>query len=96
MNSPRIPLVAIDSYPEGPLADAIEAALQAKLPAIAGMDEAHSAEERLACYQREIACQRSSFVELYGDAFGWEKRSAPREGTVAHILSLSKVVSLAD
>lgn len=96
MNSPRIPLVALDAYPEGPLADAIEAALQAKLPAITGMDEAHSLEERVACYQRQIDSQRTSFVELYGDAFGWEKRSATREGTLSHILKLSKVVSLAD
>lgn len=96
MNSPRIPLVALEAYPDGPLADAIEAALQAKLPVIAGLDEAHSLEERVACYQREIDGQRSSFVDLYGDAFGWEKRTAPREGTLSHILGLSKVVSLAD
>lgn len=95
MNGARIPLVALDCLPDGPLADAIEAALQNSLPAIHGMDEAHTPEERLACYQRETDFQRASFVELYGEPFGWERRASPREDAVAQIMSRAKAVSFA-
>ena len=96
MNGARISLVALDSFPESPLADAIEADLQRTLPTISGMDEAFTPAERLACYQREVDFQRSSFVEVYGDPFGWEKRAVPREDAVTLLLGCAAVVSLAN
>jgi hypothetical protein len=70
------------NYPEGPLADALEAQIETSLPPIAGLDSAASQGERLKIYEAEIRQQREEFTAMYGDPFGWEKRSEPR-GAVA-------------
>lgn len=67
------------NYPEGPTADAIEAKVQQSLPPLNGLDDARTESERLEIYARVIDEQRDEFIGMYGDAFGWEKRSVPRE-----------------
>jgi len=67
------------NYPEGPTADAIEAEVQQSLPPLNGLDGARTENERLEIYARAIDVQRDEFIAMYGDAFGWEKRRAPRE-----------------
>ncbi|WP_150124105.1 hypothetical protein [Cupriavidus nantongensis] len=67
------------NYPEGPIADAIEAEVQQFLPPVSGLDGALTESERLEAYARAIHEERSEFIAMYGDAFGWEKRSVPRE-----------------
>ena len=76
-----IPLSSID-YPEGPLADRLEVEARRSLPQVRGLDEAQTEEERMQAYAQVIEEQRDDFIGMYGDAFGWEKRSVPREPSV--------------
>lgn len=76
-----VPLSSID-YPEGPLADRLEAEARRSLPHVSELDEARTEEERMLAYARVIEEQRDDFIGMYGDAFGWEKRSVPREPSV--------------
>jgi hypothetical protein len=73
-----VPVSNID-YPDGPLADALEAEVAATLPPLAGLQEASTLEQRMAIYAKAIEAQREAFIETHGCQFGWEKRSAPRE-----------------
>lgn len=73
-----IAVLSID-YPEGPIADAIEAEVQQSLPPVSGLEGARTENERLEAYARAIDAQRDEFIAMYGDAFGWEKRRVPRE-----------------
>jgi hypothetical protein len=76
-----VPLSSID-YPEGPLADRLEAEARRALPQVCGLDEAQTEGERMQAYAQVIEEQRDDFIGMYGDAFGWEKRSVPREASV--------------
>jgi len=79
MNVQRVvPVFDID-YPEGPLADALEAEVERKLPPLPGLTQAATQDERLAIYAAAIEAQRADFVDMYGCPFGWEKRSEPRD-----------------
>lgn len=66
-------------YPEGPIADALEAEVQRSLPQLSGLEGAQNEGERMEIYARAIDEQRDEFIAMYGDAFGWEKRAVPRE-----------------
>jgi len=76
-----VPLSSID-YPEGPLADRLEAEARRALPQVRGLDDAQTEGERMQAYAQVIEEQRDDFIGMYGDAFGWEKRSVPREASV--------------
>lgn len=67
------------NYPEGPTADAIEAEVQQSLPPLSGLEDVRTESERLEVYARVIDEQRDEFIGMYGDAFGWEKRTGTRE-----------------
>lgn len=73
-----LPPIDID-YPEGPLADRLEEEARRSLPHVRGLDEARTEGERMQAYAQAIEEQRDDFIDMYGDAFGWEKRSVPRE-----------------
>lgn len=74
------PVVVLSiNYPEGPIAEALEAQVQQTLPPLSGLDQAQTEGDRLAVYARAIDAERDEFIAMYGDAFGWEKRSAPRD-----------------
>lgn len=79
-----LPSIDID-YPEGPLADRLEAEARRSLPHVRGLDEAQTEAERMQVYAQVIEEQRDDFIGMYGDAFGWEKRSVPREPAVPKI-----------
>lgn len=66
---PSIAAIAI-GYPEGPLSEALEDAVQQSLPRLPGLEEAKSAAERLVVYSKTVQAQREQFIGVYGDAFG--------------------------
>jgi hypothetical protein len=93
-----LPLLALAlhiDYPDGVIADELEAKIAADLPALPGLDQAGTQQERLAVYAAAIEEQREDFVDRYGDAFGWEKRSEPREPAVTPELGISQRRALA-
>lgn len=97
MNGARIKLVPLaEVFPESALADAIDQDIQRGLPAVPGLDEAHTAEERAAVFARAIETQRAEFVSLYGEAFGWERRSEPRDEVSVASVSVTKRLALAE
>jgi hypothetical protein len=57
-------------YPEGPLSDALEVAVQQSLPRLPGLEGATSLAERMDVYSTAVKVQREQFIALYGDAFG--------------------------
>jgi hypothetical protein len=61
------------------MADALEAQARNSLPPVEGLDQATTDSERMRVYEQLIRQQRDEFVAMYGDPFGWEKRSTPRE-----------------
>lgn len=82
MTAPIVHPVALPTdYPDGPLADEIEAQVQRSLAPIHGMHPEMTEAERLQVYEQTISQQRDEFIELYGDPFGWEKRRVPREAS---------------
>jgi hypothetical protein len=77
MASYPVPVLDID-YPEGPMADEIEARIAATLPAIPGLDETQTLAERVNIYQALAQEQRTGFIETYGNEIGAERRAEPR------------------
>jgi hypothetical protein len=67
------------SYPEGVLADALEAQIAKTLPEVEGLDQAMSQADRISVMGMAVAKQRVAFIETYGDPFGCERRSEVRE-----------------
>jgi hypothetical protein len=82
MSVSRVVPVATIDYPEGPMADALEAEVQRTLPPLPGFDPQASQEQRVAVYESLIAQQRADFIEMYGCPLGWEKRNASRDEPV--------------
>lgn len=64
-----IPLDSFE-YPEGPLADALEAEVARTLPLIPGLEAAVTHDERMAVYARTIRVQMAQFVAAHGGPFG--------------------------
>lgn len=63
--------VAPPDFPEdGPIADALEALVAGTLPAIPGLHDGLSADQRAQVMSTTIAAQREAFVARYGDPFG--------------------------
>lgn len=93
---PSLALALHIDYPDGLAADELEAKIAADLPALPGLDEAGSQQERLDVYATAIHEQREEFVDLYGDAFGWEKRTEPRESIAPLAPAISRRRALAD
>lgn len=93
-----IHLVAVTdiNYPDGPLADALEAQIEQCLPDLPGLEDATTPEERLAVYARAIGEQRAGFVAVYGDAFGTEKRGEARDGPRGVAIQSARSVIRAD
>lgn len=87
MDFPLVMPVGSFAYPEGPIADALEAQIAATLPEIAGLEDAPSGAARAKVYASVIDQQRHDFVEQYGEAFGWERRSKDR-GVVPAVLGV--------
>jgi len=54
-----IAVLSID-YPEGPIADAIEAEVQQSLPPVSGLEGARTENERSEAYSRAIDAQRDA------------------------------------
>lgn len=64
-----VPLGSLD-YPDGPIADALEAQIERTLPPLAGIASAECQSDRLAVYAQAIKVQMSEFVAMHGDPFG--------------------------
>lgn len=78
------PVACSIDYPDGPMADALEAQISQSLPAVEGLSEAETQAERMMAYDCAIRKQFKEFVDLYGDPFGWEKRQVTREESAHH------------
>lgn len=71
------------SYPDGAVADAIEAQVARSLPEVSGLELAQTPAQRAAVFQETIERQRAAFVDLHGDAFGYERRTEDRKAATA-------------
>lgn len=71
-------------YPEGPLSDAMEAAVQQSLPRLPGLEEASSAAERLVVFSKAVQLQRERFIDVNGNAFGTQLVRPSRGEFVTH------------
>lgn len=63
-------VVDLDFPEDGPIADALEALVAGTLPAIPGLCEDMSADERAQVMSTTIASQRVAFIAMHGDLFG--------------------------
>lgn len=86
-----LPPIDVD-YPEGPLADRLEEEARRSLPHVRGLDEARTEDERMQAYALAIEEQRDDFIDMYGDAFGWEKRRVPREPGAQRVARIAGAV----
>lgn len=65
-------IAPLECLPDCPEADAAEAAIEATLPAIEGLEDITCPCERHSLFSGVIALSRAAFVRLHGDPFGCE------------------------
>lgn len=77
---------AVIGYSDTAATAKIESELQKTLPAIAGLSDAMTVEERCQVYAKSIEVSREAFIAMNGDSFGCdqEETAVKREHTALY------------